>query len=94
MVERINSIKNLSCIKPEGAFYVMANISKLLTREFQGTVIKDSLNFSKMLLEIENVAVIPGSAFGVDEYIRLSYATSMENIKKGLDRMENFVDKI
>jgi len=94
MVERINSIKNLSCIKPEGAFYVMANISKLLTGEFQGTVIKDSLNFSKMLLEIENVAVIPGSAFGVDEYIRLSYATSMENIKKGLDRMENFVDKI
>ena len=94
MVKRINNIKNLSCINPEGAFYVMANIKELLNKEFQGTVIKDSLNFSKMLLENENVAVIPGSAFGVDDYIRLSYATSMENIKKGLDRIEKFVDKI
>jgi aspartate aminotransferase len=94
MVDRINSIKNLSCIKPEGAFYVMVNISKLLTKEFQGTAIKDSLNFSKMLLEIENVAVIPGDAFGVGEYVRLSYATSMDNIRNGLDRIENFVEKI
>lgn len=94
MVKRINSIKNLSCITPEGAFYVMANIKQILNKEFKGTAIKDSLSFSKMLLENENVAVIPGYAFGVDNYIRLSYATSMENIKKGLDRIEKFVDKI
>ena len=94
MVDRINSIKNLSCFKPEGAFYVLVNISKLLTKEFQGSKIKDSLNFSKILLETENVAVIPGNAFGVDEYIRLSYATSMENINNGLNRLEHFVGKI
>lgn len=94
MVDKINSMKNLSCIKPEGAFYVMVNISKLLTKQFQGEVIKDSLNFSKLLLENENIAVIPGVAFGVDEYIRLSYATSMENIEKGLDRLKNFIEKI
>ena len=94
MVDRINSIKNLSCVKPEGAFYVMVNIKKLLTTKFQGVEIKDSLIFSKMLLEIKNVAVIPGDAFGVPEYVRLSYATSMENIKNGLDRIENFIDKI
>ena len=94
MVDRINSIKNLSCFKPEGAFYVLVNISKLLTKEVQGVTIKDSLNFSKMLLEAENVAVIPGNAFGVDEYIRLSYATSMENISNGLNRLEHFVGEI
>jgi aspartate aminotransferase len=94
MVDKINSIKNLSCIKPEGAFYVMVNISKLLTKQFHGEVIKDSLNFSKLLLENEKIAVIPGVAFGVDEYIRLSYATSMENIEKGLDRLKNFIQKL
>lgn len=94
MVDRINSISNLSCVKPEGAFYVMVNISKLLNKEVEGKVIKDSLTFSDLLLEKEKVAVIPGIAFGVDNFIRLSYATSMENIKNGLDRIEKFVSTI
>jgi aspartate aminotransferase len=94
MVERINSIKNLSCIKPEGAFYVMVNISDVLNKSVDGTVIKDSLVFSELLLNKENVAVIPGIAFGVDNFIRLSYATSMENIKNGLDRIAKFVESI
>ncbi|EQB88195.1 aspartate aminotransferase [Clostridium punense] len=94
MVDRINSIKNLSCVKPEGAFYVMVNISKLLNKEVEGKVIKDSLTFSDLLLEKEKVAVIPGIAFGVDNFIRLSYATSMENIKNGLDRIEKFVSTV
>lgn len=94
MVDRINSINNLSCVKPEGAFYVMVNISKLLNKEVEGKVIKDSLTFSDLLLEKEKVAVIPGIAFGVDNFIRLSYATSMENIKNGLDRIEKFVSTI
>lgn len=91
MVERINSINNLSCVKPSGAFYVMVNISKLLGKTVDGEVISNSLDFSRVLLEKEKVAVIPGSAFGVDNFIRLSYATSMENIQKGLDRIEDFV---
>ncbi len=94
MVDRINSINNLSCVKPEGAFYVMVNISKILGKEFDGKIIKDSLTFSDLLLEKEKVAVVPGIAFGVDNFIRLSYATSMDNIKNGLDRIEKFVNSI
>jgi len=94
MVDRINSIENLSCVKPEGAFYVMVNISKVLNKEVDGKVIKDSLAFGDLLLEKEKVAVIPGIAFGVDNFIRLSYATSMENINNGLERIENFVNSI
>jgi aspartate aminotransferase len=94
MVERINNINNLSCIKPEGAFYVMVNISDILNKSIDGIVIKDSLTFSELLLEKEKVAVIPGIAFGVDNFIRLSYATSMENIKNGLDRIARFAQNI
>ena len=94
MVDRINSINNLSCLKPEGAFYVMVNISNLLNKSIDGKIIKDSIVFSDLLLEKEKVAVIPGIAFGVDDFIRISYATSMENIKKGLDRIARFVNNI
>lgn len=94
MVERINGINNLSCIKPEGAFYVMVNICKILNKSVDGRVIKNSIIFSDILLEKEKVAVIPGIAFGVDNYIRISYATSMANIKDGLDRITRFVKKI
>lgn len=94
MVDRINSIDNISCVKPEGAFYVMMNISKLLNKKFDGVKIENSLQFSDMLLEKEKVAVVPGIAFGVDNYVRLSYATSIGNIQKGLDRIESFVNGI
>jgi aspartate aminotransferase len=94
MVERINTINNLSCIKPEGAFYVMVNISGVINKSFMGKIIKNSIDFSDFLLEKEKVAVVPGIAFGADNYIRLSYATSMENIKNGLDRIAKFVDNI
>ena len=94
MVDRINTINNLSCIKPEGAFYVMVNISGVLNKSVSGTVIKDSLTFSELLLMYEKFAVIPGVAFVVDNYIRLSYATSMENIKNGLDRIARFMENI
>ncbi len=91
MVEKVNTINNLSCVKPEGAFYVMVNISKVLGKEIDGKVIENSLVFSDLLLEKEKVAVVPGVAFGTDEFIRLSYATSIENIKNGLNRIEKFV---
>ncbi|MFD3156584.1 pyridoxal phosphate-dependent aminotransferase [Haloimpatiens sp. FM7330] len=94
MVKRVNEISNISCIKPKGAFYVMVNISKVLGKNFEGQAIKDSLDFARILLEKEKVAVVPGAAFGVDSFIRLSYATSMESIEKGLDRIENFVKNI
>lgn len=91
MVEKINSIKGLFCKKPQGAFYVMINISNFKNKVIKGYEIKSSIDFCNALLEKEKVAAIPGSAFGSDDYIRLSYATSMDNIIKGLERIENFV---
>jgi aspartate aminotransferase len=78
---RLNSIRGISCVKPKGAFYLFPNIS--------GTGLKSS-EFCAKLLEAEKVAAVPGIAFGADDCIRLSYATSMSNIEKGLDRIENF----
>lgn len=93
MVDRINSINGLSCIKPNGAFYVMMNISKLIGKELGGVVIKGSDSFADVLLEKANVALVPGSGFGTDIHVRLSYVTSMENITEGLNRIEKFLNK-
>ena len=91
MVDRINSIDGVSCIKPEGAFYVMMNIKELFGREICGKVINTSDEFCELLLEKSLVALVPGSGFGAEGFVRWSYATSMENIKKGLDRLEEFL---
>lgn len=94
MTKLIDNIDNLSYIRPSGAFYVMINIEKCLNKKAFGVVINDSMDFSKVLLDKEKVAVIPGAAFGLNNYVRLSYATSRELIKKGLDRIEQFVSSI
>ncbi|KAB8330995.1 pyridoxal phosphate-dependent aminotransferase [Scytonema tolypothrichoides VB-61278] len=85
MYERLNAIPGLSCPKPDGAFYLFPDISK--------TGLK-SLDFSNKLLEKEQVAVIPGIAFAGDDNIRLSYATDMATIEKGMDRFEKFVKSL
>ncbi|MBQ6794907.1 MAG: pyridoxal phosphate-dependent aminotransferase [Clostridia bacterium] len=94
MVERMNSIDGVSCIMPDGAFYIMMNISALLGKEIDGTVITGSDVFAEKFLEVEKVAVVPGKSFGTDIHVRWSYATSMENIDKGLDRLEAFIAKL
>ena len=91
MVERMNQIEGVSCIKPEGAFYVMMNISKLVGKELFGHVIKDADDFGNLFLKYGKVAVVPGTGFGAPDFVRWSYATSMENIKEGLDRLEKFL---
>ena len=91
MVNAINNIEGLTCRNPKGAFYVMANFSQLMNKEISGKIINTSLDFSELLLEKANVAVIPGIAFGDDRYIRLSYATSLDNIKEGIKRIENLI---
>lgn len=91
IVERLNSIESVSCLKPEGAFYVFPNISKLLEKNYKGKIIKDSVSLSQILLEEAKIAVVPGSAFGADNYLRLSYATSMANITKGMDRLQRWI---
>ena len=94
MVDRINSIPGLSCRLPKGAFYVMMNIEKIKGRSYKGRLIDGSLSFSDALLDAKMVAVVPGVAFGADNYVRLSYATSMDNIEKGLNRIEEFVNEL
>lgn len=92
MVDTVNSIEGLSCRKPKGAFYVMVNITKIKGKTIRGMKIESSLDFAKLLLDEGKVAVIPGIGFGDDDYIRLSYATSMENIEKGLSRIKTIVE--
>jgi len=93
MVNAISEIPNVSCVEPKGAFYVMVNISHYKGKMVDDSLIKDSLDFAAVLIEKANIAVIPGIAFGVDDYIRLSYATSMENIIEGLSRLKAFCEK-
>ena len=82
------------CVKPEGAFYIFASIRGLIGKKYRGEVITGSVKFAELLLENELTAVVPGIAFGADDYIRLSYATSEENIKKGLARIEKFCREV
>ena len=91
IVERINAIDGVSCIKPEGAFYVMMSIEKLIGRTLHGQLIENSDDFCSAFLQHGLVATVPGSGFGAPNYVRWSYATSMENIRKGMDRLEEFL---
>ncbi len=81
MFDRITKIPNITAVKPQGAFYILVNISQLGL---------SSQNFADRLLSKANVAVVPGAAFGDDRTVRLSYATSIDVIKKGLDRFQDF----
>jgi aspartate aminotransferase len=94
MVDRISRIKGVSYIRPTGAFYIMIYVADFYGKTIGGTIINSSLDFSKSILDEEKVAVIPGIAFGLDGYIRLSYATSMEIIEEGLDRLERYLKKL
>ena len=91
VVETLNSINGLSCLKPSGAFYVFPNCKKLLGKK---TKLKTDKEFVEKLLEKAEVAVVQGSAFGLDGYFRISYATSMENLKKALERIKSFCESL
>jgi len=94
MVERINKMPLVSCAIPKGAFYVMMNISLLFGKTINGKKITGSLAFSEILLDMAKVAVVPGIVFGAEGYVRLSYATSLNNIKKGLDKILTFIEQL
>ena len=87
VVESLNKIKGINCLKPNGAFYVFPSCKQLLNKK---TKLKTDKEFVEKLLEHSNVAVVQGSAFGLEGYFRISYATSMENLKKALERISNF----
>jgi aspartate aminotransferase len=87
-VDRLNAMDGVSCFIPKGAFYVFPNFSGLYGRSFNDKRIENSTDYADYLLSEASVAIVPGIAFGADDFARLSYATSMENIEKGLDRIE------
>ncbi len=91
MVERINSIDGISCKKPNGAFYIFMNVKALLGKELYGQVFDSASALCDDILERALVALVPSEGFGIDGYVRLSYATSMEVIKEGLDRIEKYI---
>jgi len=89
IVDRLNRIPGVSCLKPQGAFYAFPNVSGVYGKSWNGKKITNSTEFTEFLLENAKVGVVPGIAFGDDRCVRLSYATSMETITKGLDRIES-----
>lgn len=91
MVERMNQMPGISCLKPQGAFYVMMNISQLLGKTLYGQQINSADDFGDLFLKKGLVCTVPCTGFGAPEFVRWSYATSMENIKEGLDRLERFL---
>ncbi len=92
MIETINSIDGVSCKKPNGAFYIMMSIKGLIGKELYGKVINNADDFANIFLDKAKVAVVPGTGFGAPEYVRWSYATSMENIKEGLERLKKLIN--
>jgi aspartate aminotransferase len=94
MVEQLNKIPGVSCLMPVGAFYAFPNVARLYGKSIQGKTINNSSDLATYLLEEAKVALVSGDAFGADPYIRLSYATSMENIQKGLTRIEKAVSDL
>ncbi len=91
MTQKLNSIESISCITPQGTFYCFPDVSGHFGRNINQTEINSSMDFAKALLEQANVALVPGKPFGFDENVRLSFACSLENIKKGLDRIEKWL---
>jgi len=95
MVDRLNKIKGVSCLMPVGAFYAFPRLSAFFgKRTTNGAVIRNSADLSVYLLEDAKVALVSGDAFGAKDHIRLSYATSMENIVKGVDRIEEALRRL
>ena len=91
VVKSLNNIKGINCLTPNGAFYVFPSCKGLLNKK---TKLKTDTNFVKKLLEKSNVAVVQGSAFGLDGHFRISYATSMKNLKKAMDRIKSFCESL
>lgn len=91
LVERMNHIDGVSCIKPQGAFYVMMNMQNFIGKSMYGRMIQSAEDFAQLFLEKGLVATVPCTAFAAPGFLRWSYATSLQEIDKGLDRLEHFI---
>jgi aspartate aminotransferase len=94
MWERISALASVHCVRPQGAFYCFPNVSAYFGKSAGGMKITDGVSFSAALLEQSHVAVVPGNDSGFETHVRLSFATSMEQIDKGLDRIAEFLQKL
>lgn len=94
MWERLSALPKVTCVRPQGAFYCFPNVSAYFGKSAGGTKITDAVSFSAALLEQNHVAVVPGNDSGFDTHVRLSFATSMEQIDKGIDRIGAFLKKL
>jgi aspartate aminotransferase len=94
MWERLSKLPNVTCVKPQGAFYCFPNVSAYFGKRAGGVELTDAVTFSAALLEQSHVAVVPGNDSGFDTHVRLSFATSMEQIDKGIDRIAEFLKKV
>lgn len=94
LIEELNSIPGVGCLNPKGAFYAFPNVSKIYGKSVEGRKISSSSDLALYLLEKANVALVPGSAFGNDDHIRLSYATSIQEIKKGVERIREALSRL
>jgi aspartate aminotransferase len=94
MWERLSALPNVHCVRPQGAFYCFPNVSAYFRKKAGGVEINDAVSFAAALLEQNHVAVVPGNDSGFDTHVRLSFATSMEQIDKGIDRIAEFLKKI
>jgi aspartate aminotransferase len=92
MFNRLNQLKGVTCIEPQGAFYCFPNVSGVFGRTFNGVTVKSPMDFCAVALEQAGVALVPGEAFGSKNHVRLSYATSNELIDKGLSRLEQLLN--
>jgi aspartate aminotransferase len=88
IIARLNNMAGITCQNVEGAFYVFPHVAEYFGKKYRGTIIEHSIDFAQYLLEEAQIAVVPGIAFESPNYIRISYANSLENIKKAMDRME------
>ncbi len=94
LVDLINKIDMLSCHTPSGAFYLLMNITKTFGKSYNGETITSSLDFARILLDSKKVAVVPGSAFGAEGFVRMSYADSIANITEGIKRIDTFTHEL
>ena len=95
VVSSLNAIDGINCVNPEGAFYVFPSCKELIGKKDKlGKKLENDTDFVQSLLENNGVAVVQGSAFGLEGFFRISYATSMENLKKAMDRIRSFCESL
>jgi aspartate aminotransferase len=94
MHQRLTALPGVKCVKPQGAFYCFPNVSAHFGKRAAGVQLTDAVSFAAALLEQNHVAVVPGNDSGFETHVRLSFATSMEQIDKGLDRIAEFLKSL